>query len=1568
MQQARYPFIDLAVHAAIRDRFAAGEAVAVLTADLGDVLWANGAAARLFGYSSIYELLEGGINGQPALARQVESAVGGLARQPATNFMMRVASGFRRIALPARVEFLDLGGDETLILLSGGQADAAQDDAARARSIISGFNDTDTHVAVLDAEGTVLAASPSFTAVGLSTEETRRMVADVAADRDRMVKRMIGSARGPLPAAIGRLTDAPALHLLFVVEPAASEEAGAGEAATEGAAASPPLADAVTSAPAPATPETAPTEGGLDVDRLRSELEAGAPRAPEEAAIPFEFAQARDLVAGAPDTTLDPDGPAPVEAAGSVPPLDATGLASQVWTDADPDRVAQTDTEQDHDDALPGAQKDAEPTGTEVAALLSDTQDALLSETEAEVEAGDSTEPYRDTPLSADEPDSATDRLVGAGELEAPDESRADTSAAAVPEGPEFRFDPGGRPVRFVWKIDRHGAFSEVSPDFAAAVGPNAADIIGRKFPDIARVFNIDRDHVITDLLSRRDTWSGKTVHWPIQGTDLAAPVDLAALPTYTRDRQFDGFRGFGIVRPSEARLDPEALGLALVPGARIEPAADEAIEIDELSADAPDAYARLAARIEDVTTRAAAPEDNPAAAGEPEVTYEPVSVFDANMTAEEVMTDAVDDEDLTGGEDDDTTAEPEPEPEPEMMETPVQPADQFRGEVPALHMGSNLGRRESDKIIDLGERRARARDALSPQEQAAFQEIGVRLTDVARADAARADAARAAEAEAAGQDSTTAVEDDHPIDSIDTGAASGTEQNGLAVLPDADFAAADVGATAPEAEDLPRDAAEAETEARSDGDSAEEDSGADDRPDEAIDAAAESGTEQDGIAATADAGEVSPAAAEVEIESHPDRDTVAADSAPTDPSAADAGERDLFSVQDAAEQDESEHEEPSAEVSGEEVAEPWPAMDPGALPPGIAASGETRDQAEPEAARPVIHDADTPATDAMAASADAEPGEPSAQATAADPVRTEDHHAANDDHAPATAGAADEVVSGQLPPADGDDAAETPIEAAALPLAASASPTPSAFALPPRQQMPAGLTEQLVDAIPAALLFYAGEGLLHANPEFLALTGYRSTEDLSAHGGLDRLLDQPEADDRIKDGIMLMLRADGEQVPVSARLRSVNWHDTQALMLALSPASVLPDAATGDPSAFAGSEAEDPAGPMTDPVADSEDDARVGMLEIEASELRSILETATDGVIILRADGSIRSMNRSACALFNYDEQETRGKPFAMLFAHESQRAVMDYVSGLANHGVSSVLNDGREVIGREAAGGFLPLFMTMGHLTGSKGYCAVLRDITQWKRSEEELRNAKRAAETANSHKSDFLARVSHEIRTPLNAIIGFSEMMAEERFGPIGSPRYLEYAHDIGNSGKHVLDIVNDLLDISKIEAGQVELEFTAVALNDHLAECVSMLQPMANSQRVIIRTSLSATVPEVVADQRSIKQIALNLVSNAIRYTPSGGQIVVSTGYEQSGSVVLRIRDTGIGMGRKELEQAMKPFGQVGPGPRQRGDGTGLGLPLTKAMVESNRAQFDIVSAPGEGTLVTITFPPQRVLAD
>ncbi|MBX3526232.1 MAG: HAMP domain-containing histidine kinase, partial [Rhodoblastus sp.] len=219
----------------------------------------------------------------------------------------------------------------------------------------------------------------------------------------------------------------------------------------------------------------------------------------------------------------------------------------------------------------------------------------------------------------------------------------------------------------------------------------------------------------------------------------------------------------------------------------------------------------------------------------------------------------------------------------------------------------------------------------------------------------------------------------------------------------------------------------------------------------------------------------------------------------------------------------------------------------------------------------------------------------------------------------------------------------------------------------------------------------------------------------------------------------------------------------------------------------------------------------------------------------------------------------------------------------------------------------------------------------------------------------------KISHEIRTPLNAIIGFSEVMMEERFGSIGSSRYRDYLRDIHVSGAHLMSLINDLLDLSKIEAGKVDLTFESIAVNGYIQECVAIMQPQANRERIIIRTSLAADLPNVVADPRSFRQILLNLLSNAIKFTRAGGQVIVSTSLEDSGEVVVRIRDTGIGMSEKDIETALKPFRQVAASADDREHGTGLGLPLTKALVEANRARFQIKSVPRSGTLIEVTFP-------
>jgi len=277
------------------------------------------------------------------------------------------------------------------------------------------------------------------------------------------------------------------------------------------------------------------------------------------------------------------------------------------------------------------------------------------------------------------------------------------------------------------------------------------------------------------------------------------------------------------------------------------------------------------------------------------------------------------------------------------------------------------------------------------------------------------------------------------------------------------------------------------------------------------------------------------------------------------------------------------------------------------------------------------------------------------------------------------------------------------------------------------------------------------------------------------------------------------------------------------------------------------------------------------------------------------------------------------------------------------------------RRVIGRVRRGGLVPLYLTIGRIEGGDKFCAVLRDVTAWKRTEEELINARQQAERASTAKSEFLAKISHEIRTPLNAIIGFSEVMMEERFGPVGNERYAQYLKDIHASGGHLISLLNDLLDLSKIEAGKLDLSFVSVNLNDLVQQCVAIMQQQANKERVIIRTSLPVNLPQIVADARSVRQIALNLLSNSIKFTGAGGQVIVSTAVNDDNEVVLRVRDTGVGMSEKELQTALEPFRQLATSARWGASGTGLGLPITKAQVD-------------DGTLVEVAFPATRVLAE
>ncbi|MGL4323381.1 MAG: ATP-binding protein [Beijerinckiaceae bacterium] len=486
-----------------------------------------------------------------------------------------------------------------------------------------------------------------------------------------------------------------------------------------------------------------------------------------------------------------------------------------------------------------------------------------------------------------------------------------------------------------------------------------------------------------------------------------------------------------------------------------------------------------------------------------------------------------------------------------------------------------------------------------------------------------------------------------------------------------------------------------------------------------------------------------------------------------------------------------------------------------------------------------------------------------------------------------------------------------------------------------------------IIERLPVGVLINRSERVLFANRTLLDLLDYNAIADMNDAGGTPALFKGriPVSEANGPSGAILLAARDGERIGVDARMQNIHWDGE--------PATLVSFRRSADTE-------------INQKLRSAEHELK--QREVQLREVRAILDTATDGVAVLDENGRILSINRTAEALFGYDQKEMAGELVTELMAPESRASVLDYFEGLKSGGVRSVLNDGREVTGRVRQGGRLPVFLSFGQIAEKpeKKFCAVLRDLTAWKKSERELVDARKAAEAASAQKTDFLAKISHEVRTPLNAIIGFAEVMIEERFGAIGNERYKDYLKDIHASGGHVISLVNDLLDLSKIEAGKMELDFTSVNVNDVVRGAVSIMQPQSQRGRIVIRSAMAPKLPTIVADERALKQIVLNLLSNAVKFTDPGGQVIVSTTLSDLGEIAIRVRDTGIGMTPKEVEQAMEPFKQLSA--TRRAGGTGLGLPLTKALVDANRAAMRISSVKNEGTLVEIVFPPTRVMAN
>jgi signal transduction histidine kinase len=245
-----------------------------------------------------------------------------------------------------------------------------------------------------------------------------------------------------------------------------------------------------------------------------------------------------------------------------------------------------------------------------------------------------------------------------------------------------------------------------------------------------------------------------------------------------------------------------------------------------------------------------------------------------------------------------------------------------------------------------------------------------------------------------------------------------------------------------------------------------------------------------------------------------------------------------------------------------------------------------------------------------------------------------------------------------------------------------------------------------------------------------------------------------------------------------------------------------------------------------------------------------------------------------------------------------------------------------------------------------------------------EQRLRVAKEGAEAANRAKSEFLANMSHELRTPLNAIIGFSEMIKVEMFGPV-SERYRDYATDVFNSGGHLLGLINEILDLSKLEAGQVELYEEDIDLAETVQACLHLIEAQARKAGIRLSTTLDGDVRLIRADDRRMRQILINLLSNAVKFTPEGGQVRVSSSLK-NGGLAIAVSDTGIGMAAEDIPKAMTSFGQVESRISRKYEGSGLGLPLVKHLVELHGGTIIVKSEVDVGTTVTIMLPPERIV--
>ncbi len=358
---------------------------------------------------------------------------------------------------------------------------------------------------------------------------------------------------------------------------------------------------------------------------------------------------------------------------------------------------------------------------------------------------------------------------------------------------------------------------------------------------------------------------------------------------------------------------------------------------------------------------------------------------------------------------------------------------------------------------------------------------------------------------------------------------------------------------------------------------------------------------------------------------------------------------------------------------------------------------------------------------------------------------------------------------------------------------------------------------------------------------------------------------------------------------------------------------------------------------------------------------LRSVLDNIADGVITFNADGVIESVNPKARRIFGLVPQgcvsesvqqlltDTHGTPFRWCCRDEQLIPACE-IAMTCRGGLPCVVNVAVSEIADDAP----PTFI------------AVVREITQRKKMETQLLAAKEQAESASRSKSEFLANMSHELRTPLNAILGFSELLSRELLGPLGVPKYAGYVRDIYESGSHLLSLINDLLDISKVEAGRFDLIEETVDVSKVIERSFTLTRPRADENSIQLSYEAASESGLLRADRRLVLQILTNLLSNAVKFAGAGGQVIVRSALDEAGDYLIEVFDSGPGMSAEEVREALEPFTQVGDPMVRSHRGTGLGLPLARSFAQLHGGELSIESRVGFGTTVTVRFPKSRVL--